>query len=262
MITLLTDFGTEDAYVGIMKGVILSVNPRARIIDLTHGIAAQDIAQAAYSLQSAWKYFPAGTVHVVVVDPGVGSDRAILAAESGGHLFLAPDNGILSFLAHAGAAAAVRVENRTWFRPQVSQTFHGRDIFAPVAAHLSAGLDYRRLGTPADWHQLVRLDPEAPVRSNTGELVGRIISVDHFGNLITNIRPQQIQAPGGAAQERAPVFSVGSKTVSGLSESYQSRPENHLLAIVGSSGYIEISVAGGNAKHYLGVATGDAVTVR
>lgn len=155
VITLLTDFGTQDEYAGVMKGVILSLHPAALIVDISHQIAPQDVMQAAYMLRSSWQYFPAGTVHVTVVDPGVGGKRDILAAQYKRHFFLAPDNGILSMLAEEGDfQSLIRVENSGYFRNSVSRTFHGRDIFAPVAAHLSMGVKPENFGPRADFRQI------------------------------------------------------------------------------------------------------------
>ncbi|MCD6224235.1 MAG: SAM-dependent chlorinase/fluorinase, partial [Deltaproteobacteria bacterium] len=188
IITLLTDFGVEDEYVGIMKGVILSINPSSTIVDITHQIAPQDIIAAAYRIKFSYKYFPEKTVHLVIVDPGVGSGRPLLAAKIQGHFFLAPDNGILTPLLDDGDIdTLVFVENSEYFLDSVSQTFHGRDIFAPVAAHISKGIDIMELGKLADIKSLARLSVEKPFIADNGELSGIIVSIDRFGNLITNI---------------------------------------------------------------------------
>jgi len=171
ILTLLTDFGTEDAYVGMMKGVILSINPQAVIIDITHQIDPQDLIQAAYIIKSSYRYFPEGTVHLLVVDPGVGSDRAIVALEMMGHIFLAPDNGVLTLLMDEGETdSIVSVENTRYFLESVSRTFHGRDIFAPVGAHLCRGLDIKNLGSPLDQQNLVHLKILKPYISGNNQL--------------------------------------------------------------------------------------------
>jgi hypothetical protein len=262
VITLLTDFGNDDAYAGIMKGVMLSTNPAVDIVDLTHNIDPYDRVQAAYVLDASWRFFPAGTVHVVVVDPGVGSCRAIIAVEAAGHIFLAPDNGVLSFLLDGGhVKRVVRVENGRYFLAPVSRTFHGRDIFAPVAARLAGSLDIQKLGSCIDPGQPVRLDLVRPVIKKSGDMVGTIISVDRFGNLITNIHHREMDVFCPSAQGRAMVFSVGSKKIIGLSESYQRCDAQAPLAIIGSSGYLEISVNCGSAKQVFGSQKGDFISV-
>jgi S-adenosylmethionine hydrolase len=257
LITLLTDFGTEDEYTGVMKGVILSIYPDVTIADITHAIAPQDIVQAAYLLESAYKYFPKRTIHTVVVDPGVGSERAILAVKTDGHIFLAPDNGILSLITDKqGSDTVIRVENSAYFLESVSQTFHGRDIFAPVAAHIAKGLDITELGTCLNETDIVRLSVSKPHLSNKGELVGTIVSADRFGNLITNIDSKALE-PFFKAE-----FHIGKGKIAGLSQAYASVAKGESLAILGSRGYLEISVNCGNAQKYFGVEKGDAVRIR
>src|SRR5437867_13151633 len=198
LITLTTDFGGESPYVGAMKGVILGLNPRAHIIDLSHHIPPQEILFTAFFLQSSIPYFPSEAIHVVVVDPGVGTDRALLYVEVDGHRLLAPDNGCWTGLLGqtffsgkpvgqtllSGKPTVIRLTERRFWRPTVSPTFHGRDILAPVAAHLSLGEDPRNLGQPFDdW---VRLETRSPI-IEPNRVVGEVIFIDHFGNLITNI---------------------------------------------------------------------------
>lgn len=263
IITLLTDFGTEDEYAGVMKGVMLSVYPDAAIVDITHAIDPQDIVQAAYTLESAYKYFPKGTVHVVVVDPGVGSDRAVLAAKTDGYIFLAPDNGILTVLAdEKGMDTIVRVENSAYFLKSVSQTFHGRDIFAPVAAHIAKGLEITELGTCLNETDIVRLSVPKAYLSDKGELVGTVISADRFGNLITNIDSKALEPFFKADMKKMPEFHIGKGKIAGLSRSYASVPKGTPLAILGSRGYLEISVNCGNAQNDFGVEKGDTVRIR
>src|SRR5262245_3251107 len=186
LITLTTDFGGESPYIAAMKGVILGLNPRARIIDLSHQIPPQDVGFAAFFLQASIPYYPPEAIHVIVVDPGVGTDRALLYVEVDGHRLLAPDNGCWTGLMKAGAPrpSVVRLTEQRFWRSTVSATFHGRDILAPVAAHLSLGEDPRNLGLPLDdW---VRLEIPSPIIKHD-QLAGEVIFIDHFGNLITNI---------------------------------------------------------------------------
>jgi len=262
VITLLTDFGNDDAYAGIIKGVILSINPSVTIVDITHNIDPHDLVQAAYVLDASWRFFPAGTVHVVVVDPGVGTCRAIIAVEAAGHIFIAPDNGVLSFLLDGGnVERVVRVENESCFLASVSRTFHGRDIFAPVAARLAGNFDIRKLGPSVGHGQPVRLDLARPFINRIGEMIGTIISIDRFGNLITNIDHRRIESFCRPATGMAMEFRVGSKKVVGLAGSYQECEVQAPLAIIGSSGYLELSVNRGSAKQYFSAEKGDLVSV-
>ena len=191
IITLLSDFGNQDAYVGIMKGVIAGINPLANIIDISHSIPPQDIFNGAYLLYTSYKYFPKGTIHVAVVDPGVGSQRDIVCVETQDHLFLAPNNGLLSFVVQEEKPKGIfRVTNNRYFLPSPSNTFHGRDVFAPVAAHLSLGIKPHQLGVKIS--KLEQLDIPKPHYKKTGQLEGQIIYIDRFGNLITNITREHI----------------------------------------------------------------------
>ncbi|MBW1697231.1 MAG: SAM-dependent chlorinase/fluorinase [Deltaproteobacteria bacterium] len=262
MITLTTDFGLTDEYVGVMKGVILSINPRAVIVDISHNIDPQDVTQAAYVIKSAYRYFPAQTVHVIVVDPGVGSDRAVIALRYDGHFFLAPDNGVLSFLLNNDKIEAViRVENSRYFLKDISWTFHGRDIFAPVAAYISMGVKLEDIGNALDPVHLVQLEIQKPKISLPGEIVGTIIAVDRFGNLITNIDVNVIRFLGAEALTAIDVW-IGGKKISGISKSYNSVDSGHPLSIIGSRGYLEIAVNCGNAADKLEARKGDAVRLR
>jgi S-adenosylmethionine hydrolase len=259
-ITLLTDFGVHDEYVGVMKGVILGVNPSARIVDITHHIDPQDILQAAYLIPSYCPYFSKGTVHIIVVDPGVGSDRAIIALEMTGQFFLAPDNGVLSLQLDSGTAdSLVRIDKANFFLEPVSRTFHGRDIFAPVGAHISAGVDIQKMGTSIDIGQLVRLDIQKPRFNKRGELIGTIISIDRFGNLITNIRLNDVNQILRSQPETKLIIEIGKSRVQGISESYQGAESRNPLAIIGSRGYLEIAVNRDSAQDRLKLEKGDMV---
>ena len=221
IVTLITDFGTRDAYVGMMKGAILCVDPQAVIVDITHGVPPQNLACAARELADAFACFPAGTIHVTVVDPGVGSSRRIPAVAAAGQIFLAPDNGILpAALAGAGVHGAVLVENRCLFRKPVSPTFHGRDIFAPVAGHLSRGLALDSLGPAADWRDLVRLPISGPRPTPGGGLTGTIIAVDRFGNLITDICRNHLERLAGRQWWQAVTVRLGTEEISGIVGTY------------------------------------------
>ena len=268
IITLTTDFGTRDAYVASMKGVILAINPDASIVDLSHQIRPQDVAQAAFVLGTVYNYFPADTIHVVV-DPGVGTSREALLLTAPQGLFLAPNNGVLTYVLKEqgaggerwgafmeplsvpvppGCAAYALAEPRYWLHP-VSSTFHGRDVFAPVAAHLSLGVSPGDVGRPL--HRVLCFNVPEP-ESRGGVLIGRVVHVDHFGNLITNIAGKGL--PGGELQ-----IEVKGQRIKGLSPSYAQG--GHLLAIIGSHGYLEVSVQEGSAAATLGADIGDQVSV-
>lgn len=262
-ITLLTDFGTVDEYVAVMKGVILSVGHDIRIIDITHHIPPQDTAAAADMIIAAFDWFPKGTVHVIVVDPGVGSDRSIIAASGGGHLFLAPDNGIPAAL--NGAAAfdrVVRVGSERFFRQPVSATFHGRDIFAPVAARMATGTDIGTLGHPVPPESLTPLPGIPPRELADGSLEGHVISEDRFGNLITNL-PEKLLADhfSHGFPDRLEI-EIGGRRVSGLSPTYSAVAPGRLLAVIGSRGRLEIAVNCGSARDHCGVGRQTPVWVR
>jgi len=255
VIALLTDFGLKDHYVGVMKGVILSVNPHARIIDLSHDIGSQDVLDAYFLLSNTYRYFPAGTIFVSVVDPGVGSERAIVAVETERYTFLAPDNGLLGFLdKQGGVRRIVRVTNERLFLKPVSQTFHGRDIFAPVAGHLSLGVDFAQLGPETD--RIHKIATPAPKVTKEGVMVGEVVSIDRFGNLVTNIPGERLA--GADAVE----VKVGKVSIMRLSTSYASAKKGELLAIVGSTGTLEVSVNKGDARKKTGAKVGDVIRVR
>ena len=261
IITLLTDFGTSAEYAGLMKGVILSINPSAAIVDITHQIDSQDIVQAAFTICSSYEYFPDGTVHLIVVDPGVGSERSLLALEMKKQFFIAPDNGVLTLLFNKRKPTAlIRITNAKYFLASVSQTFHGRDIIAPVGAHLSIGLDVRKLGDEICLKDAVQLDNFCTHFAENGELVGKIVAVDNFGNLITNIDFRKLEKMRQAGQELIQI-KIGSHVIRGLSETYSRVESNTSLALVGSRGYLEIAVNMGNAAQVLNVEKGTEVRV-
>jgi S-adenosyl-L-methionine hydrolase (adenosine-forming) len=255
IITLLTDFGTADGFVGVMQGVILGINPQAQLVDLSHQVAAQQILPAALILRSAVRFFPAGTVHVAVVDPGVGSARRPIVIDTEHGLLVGPDNGVLSLAATAAARRQVRlIENETLVRQPVSQTFHGRDVFAPVAAHLSRGVSVDVVGPRL--HSIVELTVPPPQQTPAG-LIGEVIYVDHFGNLLTNIAAD--------ALTHFPLqglsVSIDDKPVAGPVAAYAAVPEGAALAIVGSWGVVEIAVRNGSAAQTFAAGPGTPVTV-
>lgn len=262
VITLLTDFGTHDAYVAIMKGVILKINPRANIVDITHWIDSQDVHQAAYVIASSYRYFPSETVHIVVVDPGVGSCRAVVALRLEDQTFLAPDNGVLSpFLEKQPIEKIVKVENTDYFLNPVSRTFHGRDVFAPVGAHLSLGLPLDRLGTSIESGALVRLDLVQPRLENEGRISGTVIDIDRFGNLITNIDWPFVKRHYPAADHNTLRLAIGGHKLNCLSPTYNSVSPGTPLVLVGSRGFFELSVNQGNAARFFAARRGTSITV-
>jgi hypothetical protein len=254
IVTLLTDFGTADPYVGAMRGAALAVNPDAQLVDITHEIAPHDVAEAGFVLAGAFRFFPPGTVHVAVVDPGVGSERRLLAAEFEGHRLLAPDNGLLSLVFRgAEPTRLVSVTNAAYFRQPVSPTFHGRDIFAPVAAHLTLGVDMGDLGPPVG--DYVRLDAARP-RVSGDAIEGVVVHVDRFGNLVTNIAREDL---GG--RPASPCVQVGSAQLRGLCRTYADVAVGELLAVIGSGGFLEVSANQRSAAAVLGVGRGAPVRI-
>lgn len=256
VITLMTDFGTSDHYVGVMKGVILNINPHAQIVDITHTIPPQDIHGAALLIDTTYRYFPSGTIHLIVVDPGVGSHRRAIICRTETAYFICPDNGILTHIIHNEEhIRTVSVKNSAYFLPQISNTFHGRDIFAPVAAHLSRGVSMDKFGNPiTDPVQLPV--PEPKVMNEV--IVGHIIWIDAFGNLVTNISHDMLEARTG---EAGVVIHAGNAKIADLNHSYAESPVGEPLAIIGSSNRLEISINQGDAAQVLGLKRGDEITV-
>ncbi len=263
IITLLTDFGTHDAYVGVMKGVILSINPSAVVIDVCHDVDPQDLIGAAYLIASFYRYFPQGTIHIVVVDPGVGGNRSIAAVKLAGHIFLAPDNGVLTLLMDENDIdAIIRVENPHYFLNEVSHTFHGRDIFAPVASHLSKGVPINQLGRSLFPKDLVRLSISKPYFPEKDELIGSIISIDHFGNCISNIDENRLKEFIQTDLEKTLEIKVDKTVIKSLSQSYLNAAPGDPVAVIGSFGFLEIAINCGNASRRLKVSKGDTVALK
>jgi len=248
IITLSSDFGLSDPYVAMMKGVILSINPSAVLIDLAHMIKAGSVSQAAALIHETFVFYPAGTVHLVVVDPGVGSGRRPLAVQAGGHFFVGPDNGLFwPVIERDPEASLVHLRESRFFLPDVSRTFHGREIFAPVAAHLSMGVALERMGTKID--DPVRLSlPELRVTGDT--LTGQIVRVDNFGNLVTNITAGQLWLFLGSGPFR---IVVGNFEILKISGTYADGEQGEPLALINSSNVLEIAVNLGRASEYIGV---------
>lgn len=257
IITLTTDFGSGSPYVAAMKGVILSINPEAAIVDVTHDVPPQDIRAGAIALAETTIRFPANSIHVAVVDPGVGTDRKILYTAFAGRHYIAPDNGLLTALARRGAPdRIIAIGNRDYWLPEVSTTFHGRDIMAPVAAHLSLGVSPENLGSPRD--DLERIDwPE--VRIVPGKIEGAITSIDSFGNLISSITEEMLaDAP---TDERVEITCDEHET-RGIFKTYGDQPEMTLVALIGSSGNLELAIVGDSAKIMLGVSVDTPIVVK
>jgi len=254
LLTLLSDFGDRDVYVGVMKGVIAQINPELRVVDLTHQIPPQDIAAARFCLMNAYPYFPDGTVHIAVVDPGVGSKRRAIAVEFTGGFLVGPDNGIFSgVLSQTPAITAIELTNSDYWRTsKPSCTFHGRDIFAPVAANLASGVPLRQLGEKIHPATLVQLDIGECQKTRNGVL-GRIQYIDHFGNLISNI-------PGNYVKGKTWQAKVAGLTIPGC-ETYSDVAVGEAIALVGSHGWGEIAINGGDANSQLQLNWQDALEV-
>jgi hypothetical protein len=274
IITLTTDFGFADAYVAAMKGVILGINPEAKIIDICHSIKPQNITQAAFILSTAYPYFSEKTIHLVVVDPEVGTERRAIILKTPLAYFVAPDNGVLSYVIGQSLAKpvmekgtvslrektkpgvdieVVAITNPKFWRSPVSATFHGRDIFAPVAAALSLGFSPIEFGEPIDSVWVLPLPRSS--QGSDGMLVGHILHIDNFGNLITDIKSDNL-----TLKAEDITIEVGGQLIFGLSGTYAEGSE--LLALIGSSGYLEISLNGGSASSLLDVRMGDEVRLR
>jgi S-adenosylmethionine hydrolase len=257
LITLTTDFGSDSPYVAAMKGIILSLNPRARLMDLCHRIPPQDVHYVAFFLRASIPYFPPDAIHVVVVDPGVGTERALLYVEVDGHRLLAPDNGCWNGLIRPQSRpqTVLRLTERRFWRSTVSATFHGRDILAPVAAHLSLGEDPCNLGQPFDdW---VRLESKSPI-IEADRLVGEAIFIDHFGNLITNIPGEAFARTGN----RHVQIMVGDREITRRVHTYGEAEKGTPVALISSSDLLEIAVVGGSAQTKLGASIGTPISVR
>jgi S-adenosylmethionine hydrolase len=247
IITLTTDFGLSDPFVGIMKGVILSIAPDVQIVDITHEIKAFDVVEGAFLIDSAYRYFPKGTVHVIVVDPGVGSARRPIAAAADGHVFVAPDNGVLS---HVLEREVYHIQNRSLFLESVSRTFHGRDIFSPVAAHLARGAPIESVGPRV----LDFVKKTLPIPRPQGDkLLGTVLRVDKFGNIITNLKRKHL--------ENDFTIRVAGLPITRLCGSFSDAAPGEFFAFEGSAGFIEIALNQGSAAAKLDVERGAEIEV-
>ena len=257
VITLITDFGLSDPYAGIMKGVILTINPHAGIIDISHQIKRGHITQAAYLLLESYRFFPKGTVHIAVVDPGVGGGRRPILLKTQNHFFVGPDNGLFwPIITSHQQIKIIHLTERKYFLPDVSHTFHGRDVFAPVAAYLSAGIDLLEMGPAIS--DPVSIKVANPEQKKT-ILSGQVIRVDRFGNLITNIHSKALeQFLGGSF----PIIMAGTLKIDGMLKTYMEAAEGMPLALIGSSGCLEIAVNLGRACNHVGVDSEDAFGIK
>jgi len=258
IITLTTDFGLADGYVGTMKGIILGISPTATIVDISHEIAPQDVHEAAYTLYAAYSYFPQGSIHVVVVDPGVGSERRAIALRTPQATFVAPDNGVLSYVvAGERVEEIVHVTNPRYHLPPVSRTFHGRDIFAPIAAHLARGIPLAELGEPLT--EIVAFPLPRPQVRPDGTIVGQVIHIDRFGNLITSIMSKDL---ADHPLLREGIIGIKGQSIRGTANNYAEGAPGKLLALIGSSDHLEIAVSGGSASQTLEAKVGDEVLLK
>ena len=257
-ISLLTDFGLRDGNVGVMKGVIWGIAPNARIADLSHTIAPQNIREASFTLLRSAFYFPAGSVHIVVVDPGVGTTRRPVALRIGSHFFVGPDNGVFTGVIGLGERnswqfQAIHTDNPAFWRAQVSHVFHGRDIFAPVGAHLAAGVPFEQLGSPIE--DLIRLPLPKPERTSNG-WKGEVAHIDHFGNIYTNIHFDQL------GENMQAIVTLGASTVKGLVRAFGEREPGELVALYSSTGFLMLSEVNGDAGARLKAKVADPVQVK
>jgi S-adenosyl-L-methionine hydrolase (adenosine-forming) len=259
LITLTTDFGLRDPFVGVMKGVIAGICPSANVVDLAHGIEAFDILDGALAIWQAWRYFPAETIHTIVVDPGVGSERRAVLARLNEYWFIAPDNGVLTLVERdvrraGGETRFWKIENPAYRLPQLSNTFHGRDIFAPAAAHLAVQMERGRIDAASfgqSLDRLIQLNVPEPVHHADGSIEGVILKSDKFGNLLTNIPAADLPvARGGLTVE------IGGRRITRFCRFYAEADQGELFGIAGSSGLLEIAMNRGSAQKAMGIASG------
>lgn len=256
IVTLTTDFGARDTYVGVMKGVILGIAPHAGVVDLVHDLPPQDVQAAAYHVSVASPHFPPGTIHVVVVDPGVGTERRAVAVETSRAVFIAPDNGVLTWILEAETPRRViELSNPAYRLSEVSSTFHGRDVFAPAAGHVAAGVDLDRLGDAVA--DPMRLPVSLVTRDDDGSIDGQVQHIDHFGNAITNIPSAMVLEDGGDASAHR-VRAAG-RDIGPIHTTYADAAEHEPLALFGSAGFLEIAVRNGDAAEQLGLHRGSHV---
>lgn len=254
LITLTTDFGLSDHFVGVMKGVIFGIEPRAQVIDISHGVQPYNIVDGAFTIAQAYRHFPKKTIHVVVVDPGVGSARRPLLAEAAEQYFIAPDNGVLSMLFAREARVRVRhITAEKYFLHPVSRTFHGRDVFSPAAAYLASGVTPAQFGKRIE--DYLRASFDKPAHTGKQSWTGTILKADHFGNLATNFHVDQFPA----IRTHAFSLQAGLKAVTRLALTFSECAPGELFAIVGSAGYLELAASEGSAAELLGCGAGSPV---
>jgi len=255
LITLTTDFGVQDHYVGVLKAVILSIAPEVRMIDISHDIPPQDIMAGAWVVRNTAMMFPPNSVHLVVVDPGVGTDRKPIAMQIEDQLFVGPDNGIFSLIADQYDHRTVELTNRKFWRPNPSSTFHGRDIFAPVAAHLANGTNINELGQPLESLETYRW--AVPISDKDG-VQGWIVHIDRFGNLVTNIPEEMVDETGEGVKVK---IYVGNTILDQIVSTFGNVTEGEPAAYIGSSGMLEIAINKGSAHEMLGVEKGAQISI-
>lgn len=260
IITLTTDFGTTDAYTGAMKGAILGINPDARLVDITHDVPAGDILDGAFVLAGATPYFPKDTIHLAVVDPGVGGERKPILIETENYIFVGPDNGLLLPAAEVDRIKRVIIlSNEKYILHEISSTFHGRDIFGPAAAHLSLGVDPSTFGEELKKYVI----PEIPAPEvKNRHIHGQVVHADSFGNLITNITRYDILKNLPDITDGEIEVSIKGSYIKGISRTYSFVEPGGIAALIGSSGAVEVAVNGGSAANTLGAGVGEAVTIR
>jgi S-adenosyl-L-methionine hydrolase (adenosine-forming) len=253
LITFTTDFGLSDHFVGVLKGVVAGIAAAARVIDISHDVAPYNLTEAAFIIAEAWPYFPKRTIHVIVVDPGVGSARRPILAEAGGHFFIAPDNGVLSMVFDAAPHKVRVISNPRFLRRDISRTFHGRDVFAPAAAHLAKGAQPAAFGKRID--DYIRIEMTRPSRAGKDAWGGAILKVDRFGNLITNFAAHEFAGINSRPFE----MRAGTQRIHRLALTYAETEAGDLFVIVGSSGHLEIAANQASAAGLLGCSAGAPV---
>ena len=255
IITLTTDFGLDNWFVGTMKGVIKSINPDAEVVDVSHGVRPHNVSEAAFILRNSYSYFPSGSIHTVVVDPGVGSKRHAIVVKTPRYRFVGPDNGVLSYaIDNEEIETTVKIENQEYLLAPISETFHGRDVFALVSAYLSLGVEPEEFGTRLK--EIVRLTPSVPRRISDREIVGHILCVDPFGNLITDVTAQVIEELFKSSKASRLRILIRDREVVRICHTYSDGKENEVISLIGSSGHLEISINRGRAKDVLGMEEG------
>lgn len=257
VITLTTDFGTGDFEVGVLKGVIWKIAPQVKIADLSHEIGPQNVLEGALLLGRCTPFFPEGSLHVVVVDPGVGTKRRVIVARFGPQYFVGPDNGLVTLMLERAEqngwpVKIVSADQTKYWLPEISNVFHGRDIFSPLAAHIANGVLLSQIGTPID--NPVRLEIPQPQRIESG-WKAQVMNIDHFGNLSTNLRREHLTGMGDL------IVQIKDVTIRGLSQTFGEQPSGSLVALINSEGFLEIAEVNGSAARHLNAVTHDLVEV-